>query len=260
MNMSMEYTNGTARPDENRALDVDTVRDEDELAATTEFDSNNSAPAAPQPIDLSNITEQVKGQAQQALTQTQQAAGQAFDRARESVKSQLSSQKDSAADSLGGFTTALHQTGQQLRQNGQGAFGDYAESLAGQVDQAVAYLRANDVDVLAAQVEDYARKQPALFIGGAFVIGIALARFLKSSASAPQPNFSTASNSVAGSSIPERVYGNADPSRHLDQFSDDAIPSAAPITAHGYVAGIGVSGDSSYTPAETAARSFDLEA
>jgi len=255
-------------------MDVDhTMADEDELA------SSNSFPTAD---NGASIKDQVKDTAQQALTQTQQAAGQALDKAKDTVKSQLGAQKDKAVGTLGSFTDALHQTGQQLRQSGQGVFGDYADSLAGQIDRAVSYLRENDVDDLTAQIEDAARKQPALFIGGAFVLGVALARFLKSSAPAPtmqeqsQPLAIAASNtavdnhpswnsdsaattewtpseseSTTMSSTPDAApWGDVSTSSSFDSLSapfeledtnDDAlIPDNQPLSAHGYVTGIGV--------------------
>lgn len=253
---SSSYRSGTF------TSDVDTMADEDDLSTTSTTMANGNG-------TQQSMGDQMKDTAQQALTQTKQATGQAIDKAKDTVLSQISTQKDRAADTLGGFTQALHQTGQQLRQSGQGVFGDYADSLAGQVDRAVSFLRENDVDDLARQAEDFARNQPALFIGGAFVLGVALARFLKSSAQ-PQQQFATASNMAAmnpantwenktmsdtgaqntssrsdESHIPDQVYGNADPARHLDQFSDDAIPDNPVPSAHGYVAGVGSKGDDS---------------
>jgi len=167
-----------------------------------------------------------------------------------------------------------------MRQSGQSVFGDYADSLAGQVDRAVTYLRENDVDDLTAQIEDAARKQPALFIGGAFVLGIALARFLKSSAPAPampeQPLAIAASNTAIDNhpswnndsattaewipsasentemhSTPDVApWGDASTGSSFDNLSvpfdledtndDNLIPDNQPLSAHGYVTGIGV--------------------
>jgi len=260
-------------------MDVDhTMADEEELASSSNFAATDNG---------ASIKDQVKDTAQQALTQTQQAAGQALDKAKDTVKSQLGAQKDKAVGTLGSFTDALHQTGQQMRQSGQGVFGDYADSLAGQIDRAVDYLRENDVDDLTAQIEDVARKQPALFIGGAFVLGIALARFLKSSAPVPampeQPqqfaiapknesennseinnapvwNIDSAttaewtpspSESADLNSTPDVApWGDASTGSSSDNLStpfdledtndDNLIPDNQPLSAHGYVTGIGV--------------------
>ncbi len=56
---------------------------------------------------------------------------------------------------------------------------DQAESLAG-------YLRENDVRQIVGSVEDFARRQPLLFIGGAFILGMAASRFIKAAGGAGQ--------------------------------------------------------------------------
>ena len=43
-------------------------------------------------------------------------------------------------------------------------------------------MREKDVQAIVRDVERYAREQPALFLGGAFVLGLLGARFLKSTA------------------------------------------------------------------------------
>lgn len=236
--------------DDTSALDADMIADEDDLAF-----GGVSATDAP-PTGIGAVTEQVKETASQALEQGQQAAGQAVDKAKDTVKSQLSNQKEKAVSTLGSFTDALMHTGDQLRQSGQGVFGGYAETLADKVDHVAGYLRENDIDDLTAQVEDFARKQPALFIGGAFILGVALARFLKSSqssigASGASYNSTLPTPASAGALTTASRTDFSSGSRQ-DQFSDDALPDTVPITAHGYVAGIGVAGSESSASSETA--------
>jgi len=127
------------------------------------------------------MADQAKQQAQQVIQQTQQAAGQAVDKAREPVKSQLSSQKDRAAEGLGGVAQALRQTAQQLREQNQAPVADVTERAAQAVDGVTGYFRDHDVDQLVGEVENFARREPMLFLGGAFALGFAAARFLKSS-------------------------------------------------------------------------------
>lgn len=57
-----------------------------------------------------------------------------------------------------------------------------AELASGAADQAEAfaqYLRETDVRQLVGNVEDFARKQPLLFVGGAFLLGLAASRLIK---------------------------------------------------------------------------------
>src|SRR5690606_20210610 len=63
----------------------------------------------------------------------------------------------------------------------QADVGQYMRQMADQVDRFAGYLESRDVGEVMDQVEDFARRQPAAFIGGAFTLGLIGARFLKSS-------------------------------------------------------------------------------
>lgn len=133
------------------------------------------------------VTEQVK-------QQTQQAVGQATQQA----KSALASQKGQTAHGLTDVADALRQTGQQLQQKNQPM-----DSMAGQViaraatgvDDVAGYLQSRDLSQIMGDVESFARRNSTLFLGGAFVIGLAAARFLKSS----PPSSPTGSGAQGGS-------------------------------------------------------------
>jgi len=115
------------------------------------------------------------------LQQTQQKAGEVMDRARSQVTEQLESQKQRATGALSGLAQALRQTGEQLEQQNQAPLRQYAESAAEAVDRFSGYLSERDVPQMIGSVENFARYQPAMFLGGAFVLGLFAARFLKSS-------------------------------------------------------------------------------
>jgi ElaB/YqjD/DUF883 family membrane-anchored ribosome-binding protein len=120
--------------------------------------------------------------AQDVIEQTQQKAGEVADQAKQQATSQLSMQKDRAAESLGTVADALRQTGKHLHENDQHGLEHYANKAAERVDQFSGQLRNKDVQEIVRDVERYARQQPALFLGGAFVLGLLGARFLKSTA------------------------------------------------------------------------------
>jgi len=127
------------------------------------------------------VTGQVKETVGQVADQAQQAAGQVIDQARQQVSSRLAGQKDRAAEGLTSVAHALRQTSQQLREQDQQTVTGYIESAASQVERVSNYLRQNDLGGLIDDVEHFARRQPALFLGGTFVLGLLGARFLKSS-------------------------------------------------------------------------------
>jgi hypothetical protein len=129
----------------------------------------------------SQAKEQAKQQTQQVAQRTEQKAGQVAHQARQKAKDQLATQKERAAGTLDGVAQALRQTGQHLREQDQGPVGRYADRAADQVERFSSHLHERDVDQLTGEAENFARKRPALFLGGTFALGLLGARFLKSS-------------------------------------------------------------------------------
>jgi len=102
-------------------------------------------------------------------------------RVRERATAQLTDQKEKATESLGSVAQAVRQTTQQLRDQQQGVMAEYVEKAADQLDRFSNNLRNKDVKDLIGDAERFARRQPALFVGAAFAVGVIGARFLKSS-------------------------------------------------------------------------------
>jgi len=115
------------------------------------------------------------------VQQAKEKAGDLAQQARDQIVSQLTTQKDQVAGTLDTMALAFMQTGQQLRDQGQGAVSNCVEQVAGIGDQLSSYLRQRDINQLVGEVEDFGRRQPALFLGTAFAIGFFAVRFLKSS-------------------------------------------------------------------------------
>jgi uncharacterized protein YjbJ (UPF0337 family) len=108
----------------------------------------------------------------------EQASGLA-DKAKETASEHLSDGKEKATGVLSDAAEALHSVGDTLRDNDQDAFARYADMAAGQVQQFTDAIRGRSVGELLDEAEDFARREPALFLGGAFLLGIFGARFLK---------------------------------------------------------------------------------
>jgi hypothetical protein len=75
----------------------------------------------------------------------------------------------------------LRRTTENLRSEDQTRIAGLTETLARQVEQVSNYLRNKDAAAMRTDLENVARRQPALMIGGALVLGLIGARFLKSS-------------------------------------------------------------------------------
>jgi hypothetical protein len=122
-----------------------------------------------------------RSQIRQVKDQVVDQAKTTFRQARDKATSSLGDSRRQAADQIGGIATAFHSAGDHLRGENQERLAGFADSLAGQVEQAASYLRDADLDRIVRDVENLARRQPALVFGTALAIGLIGARFLKSS-------------------------------------------------------------------------------
>jgi len=102
-------------------------------------------------------------------------------RVKQSATEQLTNQKDRAADGIGSVTQALRQSTQQLRNQQHDTIAKYVDQAADQVDRWCEQLRGKDVSEVFSDVQRLARRQPFVFVGSAFALGLIGARFLKSS-------------------------------------------------------------------------------
>lgn len=127
-------------------------------------------------------TDQVKQSANEVADQTKQAASQVTDQAKHAAQSQLSVRKDQTAHGLNTVASAVHDMGDKLRQNSQtSSYAQFTDQAASQIQRFSGYLRNHDVREIVDQAEDWMRRDPMIALGGAFVLGLVAARFLKSS-------------------------------------------------------------------------------
>ncbi|HEX5828912.1 MAG TPA: hypothetical protein VFY23_15415 [Candidatus Limnocylindrales bacterium] len=114
----------------------------------------------------------------------QDAASGVVDRvagtAQQQVGTQVNSQLSHGADVLGQVSRAIRQSGEQLREE-QPQIATFADTAAQQVDKVGDFLRQTDFPGLVREAEGFARRQPAVFLGGAMALGILASRFLKAS-------------------------------------------------------------------------------
>jgi hypothetical protein len=91
-------------------------------------------------------------------------------------------QKAHLADELSHLGSAMRGAARQLREEREDRVADYAEVAAEQVVHGAEYLRRRDLAGLLTDVESFARRRPEVFLGGLFVAGLGISRFLKASA------------------------------------------------------------------------------
>jgi hypothetical protein len=116
-----------------------------------------------------------------AANDVKEQLSETAERVQQTAKSQLTDRKDQVADTMDNVVSALRKTSEQLQGEDTGFMGDYVNKAADKVSSLSQHLRENDLDGLLRETEDFARREPALFLGGAFALGVIAARFLKSS-------------------------------------------------------------------------------
>ncbi len=165
---------------------------------------------------IGQVKEQAKQQTQQVGQQVRQQASQLADRGGEQVKGQLANQKHNAAQRMTPVQTALRETGQQLRNQGQGPVADYADKAADQVERFAGYLRENDVDSLLNDARGFARRNPAVYLGSAAAPGFLATRFLKSSSEeAYSADYGYYGSTPTATSRASVTYGTEEPTTAL---------------------------------------------
>ena len=118
--------------------------------------------------------------------EVQHMAGDVAGDAKKSVESKAAAGKDFAAEQLGTVADALRKTSKELRAAESGAT-DYVDMAARSVEKVSSYLQTRTLGQLIGDVEGYARREPAMFLGGAFLAGVLGGRFLKSAKPAAPP-------------------------------------------------------------------------
>lgn len=168
----------------------------DEFGQTTS--SANSSPETGNK-DNSSFKQTIKETAGSAAGQVKDKAATAIDEQKSKVAVGLSSVADELRKAGGNLRDS--QGGDEKNYLAQGV-ARYGETLADKVESLSGYLEKATVKDLARDLEGFARRQPALFVGGAFIAGILAARFLKSTA--PQ----SGSQSLSGSNSANNKSGN----------------------------------------------------
>lgn len=133
------------------------------------------------------VKEQVSQGAQQALDKTQEMAGQMAGQAKSKAQSAFESGKHQVTENLSGVSHALRTTSQNLESETSLPIGGLFDGAAGGIDGVRDYLQSKSLDDLMYDAENFARRNTLVFLGGAFALGLAAARFLKSSA--PRPSY-----------------------------------------------------------------------
>lgn len=148
------------------------------------------------------------------LQQAKQTTNEVVSQVQQQASSEINRQKETAASELTTVVNAVRQFGKTLNNEGQGPIArfaaQYGDKAADGLDRVARYVREQDPKRLLADVQSFGRRQPALMIGGAFLLGFAGARLIKSSmdAAGSSPTNGGAQRSLNTGAQPQQFNRN----------------------------------------------------
>lgn len=142
---------------------------------------------------------------QDLLQKAKQTTGEIVNQVQQRAGSQISQQKETAANELSTVVNAVRRFGESLSNEANGPIAryaaDYGNKAADSLQRLTDYIRQQEPKQLLNDVQNFGRRQPALLIGGAFLLGFAGARLIKSSleaSSQSSTNMSTQRPMITG--------------------------------------------------------------
>lgn len=97
----------------------------------------------------------------------------------ESVRDSALTMKNNAAESVRKFGATVRKVGEHLRIEDQLYIAGKANDVSRRIDDFAGYLSSAQLSHVVRDTSAVARRNPALFFGGAFIVGLAAGRFLK---------------------------------------------------------------------------------
>jgi len=124
--------------------------------------------------------QELRATAQQTTQQVQQQAQQTANKMQQQIKSQANAQLATASHGLDTFAQTVRDFSQDLRNRKEDTIAQYTDKAADQIEHLSDYLQKDVTDIIE-DANNFARRQPAVVLLGAFVLGFLGSRFLKSS-------------------------------------------------------------------------------
>ena len=132
-----------------------------------------------------DISQQIQQQAGDVIEQAADQIGDTAVQIKQQATSAFVDQRDKAVSGLSGLAEALRQTAKSLSDSAGGesqipaGIAPMVDEAAERLSQSADFLREKDITGLLSEAQQLAKKQPALFMGGMFAIGLVGARLLK---------------------------------------------------------------------------------
>lgn len=119
-----------------------------------------------------------RAQATAAGTAAQRQVARLGEQMRDAAESLVDEQKERMAVAVRGVADMLRRTADTLEREHNTTAAHYAGRVAAQIDRFSTAVREHEISEMVASTEDFARRQPALFIAGAVAAGFVIGRLL----------------------------------------------------------------------------------
>jgi ElaB/YqjD/DUF883 family membrane-anchored ribosome-binding protein len=135
---------------------------------------------------MTNVTAERNQQqtgTEQVKERVQDVAEQAKSKTQEQLRTQINQRSTQAGEQVSSTAAAMRKTSEHLRVEGKDSVAKVVDGVAERSERLGSYLTRADGDQILRDIEDLARKQPWLFVGGSAVVGFLASRFMKASSS-----------------------------------------------------------------------------
>jgi hypothetical protein len=148
--------------------------------------AGGASAAAAKQTDLQGVVDQVKETGRDIAARSLGAIEDRTQSATSGYKSDISTGLHTLADGLRQTSSTFQNAAEDKPLSSAGA--RYIEDLANKIENVSNYFESKDPADVVKDVKNFARKNPAIFVGGAFALGFALSRLVRSASntSAPQ--------------------------------------------------------------------------
>jgi hypothetical protein len=200
---------------------------------------SNQTPSATSPEATSNeavdaLKEGLTSGARELSTEVKHVATGLVGEARHVAEDKLREGKNFAGDQLGTVAWALRNTSDALRSKESGIT-QYVEKAALSIDNVSMYLSTRTLSQLINDAEGFARREPALFFGGAFFAGLLGGRFLKAAKPGPRTSAGTGAGGGTGEAVagnPSKATTPTEPKQNNGEPGPKTSPTPANSTAN----------------------------
>ena len=140
-----------------------------------------SSPGGPAPAEAPDRSGAIASAGTTAVDEAKEAGVQAASAAGSRAREELDRRSTQAGDRVDTAAGDVRDIAQGLRDKGRDGPARLADDAAERIERFAAYLRESDTDRILEDVRSFSRRQPAVVVAGAAVIGIMAGRLLKAS-------------------------------------------------------------------------------